>query len=255
MRPSPCAPRPRSATRSAWMWTAARCGRDRHDHPRGRLGAGRAGPGPVAAIAQLAEAGSDRDRGRWQSPRAAQHGALRPARCARRGRAGTDLRCGLRVVRAAPGGWGRGHDGRRGGCGGLRGTALPIGAHDLVIGLAASGRTPFVVGALENGRADRDDSVATSICADSPPLPSSTPAPVIGSPDEGRECAEDRARHVLDGGHGAARSHLLQPHDRCRTHQREAARTLRPQCSSRRPGLRRRSARGCSPRRGTSARP
>ncbi|WP_454299650.1 N-acetylmuramic acid 6-phosphate etherase [Salana multivorans] len=32
------------------------------------------------------------------------------------------------------------------------GAALPIGAHDLVIGLAASGRTPFVVGALEKAR-------------------------------------------------------------------------------------------------------
>ena len=131
---------------------------------------------------------------------------------------------------------------------------LGIGPLDAVVGLSASGRTPYVVGALSKrdgpGRSrwpwSRSRSPSSAAWPSTRSRSSSAPSHRRLDAAEGRHRAEARAQHDLDDRDGPARKDVRRPDGRRGRDERQAARA--------RAADRRRSATGAAPRRRSTRR-
>ena len=115
--------------------------------------------------------------------------------------------------------------------------AAGLTAKDAVVGIAASGATPYVIGALEQAKRAGALTVAV-VCRPGrarsrngghrhPPRHRKG-SPRRVQPPEGRNRAEDRPQHALDGRHGEARPRLPGRDGRDAADEREAAEARDP---------------------------
>ena len=145
---------------------------------------------------------------------------------------------------------------------------LGVGARDAVVGISASGRTPYVLGAIERARGGRCADGRARRATPARELSAAVEHPIevarrpgvhrrLDAP-EGRHGAEARAQHALDADDGAARQDLREPDGRrarrptrsCATGRRGSSSRSRASTATTRPraalarGRRRRQGRG-----------
>lgn len=105
-----------------------------------------------------------------------------------------------------------------------------FGSSDVLCGIAASGRTPYVVGGLDYARSLGAATIAVACTPDSPiaaladiAITAVTgPEVITGSTRQGGHGAENHPQHALHGHDDPSRQGLRQPHGRCQKFQRQA---------------------------------
>lgn len=117
--------------------------------------------------------------------------------------------------------------------------AAGAAASDIVVGIAASGRTPYVIGALTKARELGAATVAIAcnrpseigVLADIEIAPLVGPEVIAGSTrHEGRHGAEDDAKHAVYRRHGSPGQNLRQSDGGRTRHKLEATRSFAPHC-------------------------